>query len=492
MSDDVADVSMPEGIEVDEAAAYFGVFESSDALHEMMQMSREDAFEKFFLLLSDLVLKPGDFDFELASERLNCEGGEIYFLVAGHLGVMTLPEQLALAISDGQFSDDESSQLQEIADPMRLLKLFAIAQQTGGAGEATKYLKGVESLMLNPAANKEALLSLSSEIRAAFDVAGHVTPIASLASNTAEAKQVETAYVPPTPVEAEEIIQQPISKPEPASVPEPSPEPEVVVEAVIEPAQVSVPLPAQEKAVPLPAVEKPLVPVDDRKESEKTDDAFAGAFGFIQPEAVVTDEVQVIPEPEVQPEPLETEESEQEPSLDDAFAAADTDNSGGLSVEEVVEATGLGLEEAAKLHEEADIDGDGEVTLEELKSKPEVIEKMALPKPVKPVRAGIQQRQQPPVQQQMQAQQQQWQIQQQQQQWQAQQQQQQWQAQQQQQQWQAQQQQQQWQAQQQQRQWNQPAQPMQPTIRSGLHCRGCRIGVDPNWRFCPVCGTQNR
>ena len=195
----------------------------------------------------------------------------------------------------------------------------------------------------------------------------------------------------------------------------------------------------------------------------------------------IRDRVQVIPEPEVQQEPLETEESEPEPSLDDAFAAADTDNSGGLSVEEVVEATGLGLEEAAKLHEEADIDGDGEVTLEELKSKPEVIEKMALPKPVKPVRAGIQQRQQPPVQQQ--TQQQQWQIQQQQQQWQAQQQQQQWQAQQQQQ---------QWQAQQQQRQWNQPAQPMQPTIRSGLHCRGCRIGVDPNWRFCPVCGTQNR
>ena len=39
MSDDVVDtdVSMPEGIEVDEAAAYFGVFESSDALHQMMK-----------------------------------------------------------------------------------------------------------------------------------------------------------------------------------------------------------------------------------------------------------------------------------------------------------------------------------------------------------------------------------------------------------------------------------------------------------------------
>ena len=94
MSDDVADVSMPEGIEVDDAAAYFGVFESSDALHQMMDMPREEAFEKFFSLLSDLVLKPGDFDFEEASQRLNCEGGEIYFLVAGHLGVMSLPVQL--------------------------------------------------------------------------------------------------------------------------------------------------------------------------------------------------------------------------------------------------------------------------------------------------------------------------------------------------------------------------------------------------------------
>ena len=135
MSDDVADVSMPEGIEVDEAAAYFGVFESSDALHQMMEMPREQAFEKFFSLLSDLVLKPGDFDFEEASQRLNCEGGEIYFLVAGHLGVMSLPEQLSLAISEGQFSDSDSQLLQEIADPMRLLKLFAIAQQTGGEGE---------------------------------------------------------------------------------------------------------------------------------------------------------------------------------------------------------------------------------------------------------------------------------------------------------------------------------------------------------------------
>ena len=227
MTGDVADVSMPDGIEVDEAAAYFGVFESSDTLHQMMEMPREEALEKFFSLLSDLVLKPGDFDFQLASERLNCEGGEIYFLVAGHLGVMSLPDELALALSSGQFSDSESQLLQEIADPMRLLKLFAIAQQTGGEGEATKYLRGVESLMSNPAGNKDALLSLALEVQAAFDVAGHVTPIASLASGNAVASAVETAYVPPTPAVTEMPTQE-ITKP---------------AEVVIEP--VSVPLPTQ-------------------------------------------------------------------------------------------------------------------------------------------------------------------------------------------------------------------------------------------------------
>ncbi|GIR00743.1 MAG: hypothetical protein CM15mP9_4460 [Methanobacteriota archaeon] len=395
MSDDVADVSMPEGIEVDDAAAYFGVFESSDALHQMMEMPREAAFEKFFALLSDLVLKPGDFDFEEASERLNCEGGEIYFLVAGHLGVMSLPEQLALAISEGQFSDSESEQLQEVADPMRLLKLFAIAQQTGGEGEATKYLNGIESLLSNPAANKDALLSLASEIKASFDVAGHVTPVSSLASGSASAAEIETAYVAP-------VTSEPISAPEPEIAPEPEPVKEVPLPvSESEPVQEKpVPLPSSE-LVPLPKIEEPVVEVDERKDSEKTDDAFAGAFSVMAPEPEPTPEPepepelesQPEPEPELKPEPepeLEPEpESEPEPTLDDAFAAADTDNSGGLSVQEIADATGMGLEEAEKIHAEADIDGDGQVTLEELKSQPEVTERMALPKPVKPIRAGI-------------------------------------------------------------------------------------------------------
>lgn len=491
MVDDVADVSMPEGIEVDDAAAYFGVFESSDALHQMMQMAREDAFEKFFSLLADLVLKPGDFDFELASQRLNCEGGEIYFLVAGHLGIMTLPEQLSLAISEKQFSDADTVLLNEIADPMKLLKLFAIAHLTGGEGESTKYLKGVESLMANPAANKEGLTSLALELRAAFDVSGHVTPISSLASSSATAAEVEASYSTPE-------IPQEETKPEPVT-PVVSNEVETMTISpkkadgdVIQTERVPLPVDSAKTElpnvpIPPPPAEAERVEIDDRKESEKADDAFSGAFAAMLPESRGSEK----PMPEVS-------DSEDLPSMDavpesdalnisdgnsqsteeelaESFAAADTNDSGGLSVSEIVEATGMNEEEAEKLHAEADLDGDGEVTLEELKTKPEVIQKMALPKPVKPIRAGIQ-NPQPQVQQQ---QQQAWQ----------QQQQQAWQ-QQQQQVWQQQQQQQAWQ--QQQQNWNQPTQPVQPTIRSGIFCRNCRIGVDPNWRFCPVCGIQMR
>ena len=62
-------VASPDGIEVDDAAAYFGVTESSDVLHAMMAMPREQAMIQFFELLSDIVLRPGEFDFEAACVR---------------------------------------------------------------------------------------------------------------------------------------------------------------------------------------------------------------------------------------------------------------------------------------------------------------------------------------------------------------------------------------------------------------------------------------
>ena len=119
-------------IEVDEAAAYFGATESSDVLHAMMAMPREQAMIQFFELLSDIVLRPGDFDFEAASERMQCEGGEIYYLVAGHLGLMSMPDPLLQALglpdssgetaaADAGITDGDRAALEHLADPMRMM-----------------------------------------------------------------------------------------------------------------------------------------------------------------------------------------------------------------------------------------------------------------------------------------------------------------------------------------------------------------------------------
>ena len=175
-------------IEVDDAAAYFGVTESSDILHAMMAMSRQDATVKFFDFLSDIVLQPGDFDFEAASERMACEGGEIYYLVAGHLGLMSLPDPLLDALgqpnSSGEsmgpgldsLTDDQRTAIGALADPMRMMKLFAVAHQTGGANEVLTYLENLDRFMGDVGSSAEALHAINSELTAALDVAGHVLP----------------------------------------------------------------------------------------------------------------------------------------------------------------------------------------------------------------------------------------------------------------------------------------------------------------------------
>ena len=193
---------------------------------------------------------------------------------------------------------------------------------------------------------------------------------------------------------------------------------------------------------------------------------------------------EIVPEPTPEPEHVEEEEFV---SAAEHFLAADTDGSKELSVEELAVATGTSLEEEKELHEQADSDGDGTVSLSEFISSPAAEKTQSLPRPVTPVRKPLAQQQpaqQQPVQQQP-VQQQPAQQHQPQQGWNQQPQQQQG--------WNQQPQQQQgWNQQQNQQQgWNQQQQPIQPTIRSGVLCRGCGIGLDPYWRFCPICGTQS-
>lgn len=487
-------------IEVDEAAAYFGVTESSDVLHAMMAMPREQAMIQFFELLSDIVLRPGDFDFEAASERMQCEGGEIYYLVAGHLGLMSMPDPIlqALGMPDsngeasgsavGSMDEQQREALTSMADPMRMMKLFAVAQQTGGSAEVQTYLSTLEGLLADVGSSIPALATVHRELDAALDVAGHVLPIASLASGAASAASVdvpETVALPEAPPEPE---------PEPAAALETTPSPSPAQDRVPLPGQAAVAAPPSEEpteSIPLPsalvalpdvakeAEPEPVVNVEnDREVARATQDAFAGAFSS-----------QLEPKPVVQPPepPAEPPEEEEFVSAAEHFIAADEDGSGALDVEELARATGTSIEEATELHAQADIDGDGVVSLSEFIASPAAEKTAGLPKPVAPVRRPlgqpgqaaaqpnpVQQRPQPlqpsshPPMGQQPMQPQGWQQQ-------------------------PLQDPQSWQQQPMQPQgWQQPQRPLvQPTIRSGIHCRGCGIGLDPYWRFCPVCGQQN-
>ncbi|MDP6199675.1 MAG: hypothetical protein QF531_02795, partial [Candidatus Poseidonia sp.] len=390
-------------IEVDEAAAYFGVTESSDTLHAMMAMPKEQAMIQFFELLSDIVLRPGDFDFEAASERMQCEGGEIYYLVAGHLGLMSMPDPLlqALGLPDssgeqnasplGNVDAGQREQLEKLADPMRMMKLFAVAHQTGSKDEVLNYLSTFEGMLANVEGSIAALTTINTELDASLDVAGHVLPIPSLASGSAAATTVDVpeSSALPEPPAATPVPEEPVQtlEPEPASVPLPT-------------AQAPSPTPAPEPTTPAPepvasvalpnvaSSEEPVEPsinIESEKQvARATQDAFSGAFSS-----------ELLPEDESAPptaeEPTAAEQPEEDTFVSAAehFIAADEDGSGALDVEELAKATGTSIEEAAELHAEADTDGDGVVTLSEFISSPAAEKTAALPKPIAPVRKPL-------------------------------------------------------------------------------------------------------
>ena len=333
------------------------------------------------------MLQPGDFDFVEAGARMLCEGGELYYLVAGHLGLMSMADPLRSFLghddSEGNAGEGgvtvtgaQRDALERLSDPMRLMRLFAVANETGGEDEVRGYLRGMEGHLSAVASNESTLVQVALDLDASLDVAGQILPVAALAGGGASATALElrpTApiEVPPTPSPA------PVSDAAPAVValpPSTSPAPEDTV-----------PLPAGPSAVPLPSAPSDAAPapepviadLDDRRKNEAAADAFAGAFGSMMA-------------PEPAPEPVN--EPEPEPVTDEErFLAADEDESGGLSIEELAEATGTDLEEAARLHAAADVDGDGQVTLEEFVGSQAAEVASALPRPVRaaPVRAPV-------------------------------------------------------------------------------------------------------
>ena len=515
--------SLPDGIEVDEAAAYFGVTESSDIVHTLMSMERNQSISQFFTMVSDIILKPGEFDFEEASQALNCEGGEIYYLVSGHLGLMSfgdpilhylgLPDSLGEESKNGKPNIDQKQfdSLNRLANPMNMLKVLAIANNTGGSQEVMKYYLTMSELMINVESNVVTLTEISDEFDASLDVIGHTLPISVLAGSSIDLSKAIIDAPAAIKKEAPKVAQQVEQSTKLPEVEQVSPLPEEV-------SIPSVPLPGQ--SIPAEITEDKIESIietelTDRKAAKATDNAFEGAFGMaaeantLQVEdSVQADEVEEDLATEAIIDEMVVEEQETEEPFHSAaemFIQSDTDDDGNLSVEELSQATGLSIAEAEEIHQTADLDEDGSMSLSEFIASP-VVEKVAsnLPRPVAPVRRpvnlsseqpnNVQQSQgnlvnnpqtqqafpqqpisrpippqnvrpqpsvrqqpigipQPSVRQQPigipQPTKQ---------------------------------------APLQQNQWNQP---IQPTIRSGVMCRSCGIGIDPYWRFCPVCGGQN-
>jgi len=580
-SSELSGASLPEGIEVDEAAAYFGIVESSASLHTLLEMEPTEALCLFLEMTADLHLSEGDFDFETASQRMNCEGGEIYYLVAGHLGMMRLADPLfrylGMEDSEGEsggpdpgLDDEDSATLLEFTDSMTLLKFLSVGFQHGGADTAKKYLGGLTARISDPGANLQEFKLLSSSLSAvihSFQNGGEVAPIPGLAEAPAItiAKALENQGSKSTTQQSVPVQQPPVQSTTAATPSAPSPavsQPSVQKVATSEiakpvplPGSVSPPAPLKvlkpmasqpsvsEVPVPLPSQSMPVV-TPDRKDSEKEKDAFAGAFGLptpaVNPLLQSTSPNLPIEDTIAIPEPVsaELETPSQYPST--IVDEIEPESFADVSMENMLQSISTSghtipakepMESASPVVEQAPVqnlvESQPEVSAKVIESTIEEVPQPAvaeeeqsqltetaniadvsddgLPRPVRaaPIRGpvsagGIQQGQDILAAQQAAAKQQAIAAQQavqhqalaaqqaaQQQAIAAQQA--------------AQQQavaqqaaQQQAAAQQQviaaQQAAQQAAQAYQPTIRSGVHCQGCGIGLDPTWSHCPVCG----
>ena len=78
---------LPSGIDVDETSAYFGITASAEIVETLRALSPSDALCRFIEATADLIL-PGPIDLFAIAERLGCEGGEIYYLMADTFGLI--------------------------------------------------------------------------------------------------------------------------------------------------------------------------------------------------------------------------------------------------------------------------------------------------------------------------------------------------------------------------------------------------------------------
>ena len=304
---DTPGASLPEGIEVDEAAAYFGITDSSDVIVRLSQSDRLNGLGEFLALTVDLVLKD-EFDFQSAAARLGCEDGEVYYLLSGPFGLLTMTDSLrrylGQADSGGEIGphpgipESEIAALDQLNDIMVLMRMVAIAHLVGGLRLLDHTLVTFEAWVLTPGAHKQQLLALSAELDNALNEAkaGSISPLHSLGVPTATpapapaptaavpapapAPQQEVTYITANPAEAaafnaidanhDGIISQGefatalaggSAATTPAPTPQPTPTPvHAPIQPDVQPQPAPTPAPVQPTVPPQPASVQPVVP----------------------------------------------------------------------------------------------------------------------------------------------------------------------------------------------------------------------------------------
>ena len=254
---DTPGASLPEGIEVDEAAAYFGITDSSDVIVRLSQSDRLNGLGEFLALTVDLVLKD-EFDFQSAAARLGCEDGEVYYLLSGPFGLLTMTDPLRRYLgqedSEGEagphpgIPESEIAALDQLNDIMVLMRMVAIAHLVGGLRLLDHTLVTFEAWVLTPGAHKQQLLALSAELDNALNEAkaGSISPLHSLGVPSA-APAAQPAPAAPAP--------QPEPQPTPAPTPVHAP-----IQPDVQPQPAPTPAPVQPTVPPQPAPVQPVVP----------------------------------------------------------------------------------------------------------------------------------------------------------------------------------------------------------------------------------------
>jgi len=222
---------LPEGIEVDETSAYFGITDSSDLINRLAETDRLNGLGEFLSITGDLLLKQVTFDFEMAANRLEVEGGEIYWLISEPFGILSWTDPIRVFLGqedsmgnpggpDPGLAATEKDALEAFNDPFRLLKMLAIGHMCGGLQELDQYLANFEAWMQDMPANKIRFLALHQQMNSVLretQGGGDASSLSSLTGGPVTTASVEA----PEGVQAVEAIPEPEPQPAPTPIPTP-------------------------------------------------------------------------------------------------------------------------------------------------------------------------------------------------------------------------------------------------------------------------------